>query len=126
MSNTLTKQPLKKASGVAVHHHNSPATKKSEVGVVSYCVHGQTGKMKAGAFTASKLIEALQAGLPVRELDELQPSLGLPMEKLAPMLGISKATLHRRKAEGRLAPAESDRVVRFARLLGKAVEVMES
>ena len=34
------------------------------------------------------------------------------------MLGISKATLHRRKAAGRLDQAESDRVVRFARLMG--------
>jgi len=46
--------------------------------------------------------------------------------KLAPKLGISRATLHRRKAEGRLGPEESDRVLRFARLLGKAVEVFES
>jgi len=65
-------------------------------------------------------------GLPVGELDELQTALALPMEKLVPMLGISKATLHRRKAEGRLDPAESDRVVRLARLMGKAVDVMES
>jgi putative toxin-antitoxin system antitoxin component (TIGR02293 family) len=59
-------------------------------------------------------------------LDALQASLAVPMEKLVPMLGISKATLHRRKAEGRLDQAESDRVVRFAKLMGKAVEVMES
>ena len=39
---------------------------------------------------------------------------------------LSKATLHRRKAGGRLGPAESVRVERFARLMGKAVEVMES
>jgi putative toxin-antitoxin system antitoxin component (TIGR02293 family) len=48
------------------------------------------------------------------------------MERLFPLLGISKATLHRRKAGGRLAPAESDRVVRFARLMGRAVVVLES
>jgi putative toxin-antitoxin system antitoxin component (TIGR02293 family) len=42
------------------------------------------------------------------------------------MLGISKATLHRRKAAGRLDPAESDRVVRYARLMGRAIEVLES
>ena len=48
------------------------------------------------------------------------------MEKLVPMLGISKATLHRRKLAGKLGPAESDRVVRFARLLGRAAAVMES
>jgi putative toxin-antitoxin system antitoxin component (TIGR02293 family) len=80
----------------------------------------------ASDFTPSKLIEVLRAGLPVRELDDLQASLAVPMDKLVPMLGISKATLHRRKAGGRLGQAESDRVVRFARLMGKAVEVMES
>ena len=75
---------------------------------------------------STALIQSLKAGLPVCELDELRGSLDLPMEKLAPMLGISKATLHRRKAAGRLDVAESDRVVRFARLLGKASSVMES
>jgi len=45
---------------------------------------------------------------------------------LACKLGISRATLHRRRASGRLDPEESDRVVRFARLLGKAIEVLES
>ena len=76
--------------------------------------------------TAREVILLLRLGLPVAELDELQSRLEVPMERLAPMLGISKATLHRRKAEGRLGVAESDRVVRFARLLGKAAFVMES
>ena len=53
-------------------------------------------------------------------------SLDLPMEKLASTLGISKATLHRRKASGKLAANESDRVVRFARLIGKAFEAFDS
>ena len=60
------------------------------------------------------------------ELASLRASLDLPMDRLAPMLGISKATLHRRKAAGRLDPAESDRVLRFARLMGKAIEVLET
>jgi len=82
--------------------------------------------MASADFTTPRLIEVLQVGLPVQELNELQATLEVPMEKLVPMLGISKATLHRRKAEGKLDPAESDRVVRFARLMGKAVEVLES
>jgi putative toxin-antitoxin system antitoxin component (TIGR02293 family) len=48
------------------------------------------------------------------------------METLFPLLGISKATYHRRKASGKLGADESDRVVRFARLMGKAVEVFGS
>ena len=95
-------------------------------GVVNFCVHGPTVQVMCSDFTPSKLIEVLRVGLPVRELDDLQASLAVPMDKLVPMLGISKATLHRRKAGGRLGQAESDRVVRFARMMGKAVEVLES
>ena len=69
------------------------------------------------------MIERVRDGLPVQELDALQESLDVPMDMLAFRLGISKATLHRRKAQGRLGPAESERVVRFARLIGKAVKV---
>jgi len=57
---------------------------------------------------------------------DLQASLKVPMEKLVPRLGISKARSIAGKPTGRLDPAESDRVVRFARLMGKAVEVLES
>lgn len=91
-----------------------------------FCVQGRDGQRRAPEFTPSKVIEALRAGLPMQELRDLQISLAVPMERLFPMLGISKATLHRRKAGGRLGTAESDRVVRFARLMGKAVEVLES
>lgn len=91
--------------------------------MVSFCVHGPTGKI---AFPTSKLVAALRDGLPVGELNDLQATLAVPMERLVPMLGISKATLHRRKAQGRLDPAESDRVVRYARLMGRAIEVLES
>lgn len=72
---------------------------------------------------ASLLIESIQKGLPIRELLELQESLDVEMGRLASLLGISKATLHRRKSQGRLDPAESDRVLRFARLVGKAITV---
>jgi putative toxin-antitoxin system antitoxin component (TIGR02293 family) len=94
-------------------------------GIVTYWIHGsKTGR--AEEFTPAGFIEVLETGLPVHELDELRGQLDVPMEKLAPMLSMSKATLHRRKASGRLDVTESDRVVRYARLLGKATSVMES
>ena len=94
--------------------------------IVSYWIHADSGAVEVKPFTPSALIKAIEAGLPVGELDELRGYLDLPMDKLAPLLCISKATLHRRKAAGRLDVAESDRVVRYARLLGKASSVMES
>lgn len=125
MSITLIKQPSKKTTAAVAVRRNvgQQGVRPAGGGVVSHCVHGATGKSRAADFSPSKLIAALRVGLPVRELDELQASLGVPMEKLFPMLGISKATFHRRKTGGRLDPGESDRVVRFARLLGQAVKV---
>jgi putative toxin-antitoxin system antitoxin component (TIGR02293 family) len=128
MITALAKQQAKKSSGAMDVHRKGGqwGVKKTGGGVVNYCVHGPAGKIMASDFTPSKLIEVVRLGLPVQELKDLQASLDVPMEKLVPMLGISKATLHRRKAGGRLGPAESDRVVRFARLMGKAVEVLQS
>lgn len=94
--------------------------------VVKACIFGPSGMRSASPPTASMLIESLKKGLLLAELELLRASLGLPMDRLAPLLGISKATLHRRKAAGRLDPAESDRVLRFARLMGKAIEVLET
>jgi len=88
--------------------------------------HGPLKSILRGDLNAAQIIEALRAGLPVTALIDLQVGLDVPVEKLAPMLGISKATFHRRKGAGkRLGIAESDRVVRFARLLGKAVKVFD-
>jgi putative toxin-antitoxin system antitoxin component (TIGR02293 family) len=124
MRTTLTKPKPKKIALV----HRKPGhmgVKKAGDGVVSYCVHGPSGEVMASDFTPSKLVELLQAGLPIHELQELQARLAVPADKLAPMLGISKATFHRSKGAGsKLNPAVSDRVVRYARLLGKAVKVI--
>ena len=121
MSDILTKPQAKKLHFKTISRAKSGP--KADSGVVSYCVHGPRGKR---AFPPSKLVEALRVGLPVGELNYLQATLGVPMEKLVPMLGISKATFHRRKLAGRLNQAESDRVLRYARLMGRALEVMET
>jgi putative toxin-antitoxin system antitoxin component (TIGR02293 family) len=126
MKKTLTNVKSRKAdTGVVVSRADgNEVAMETGQGIVSICVFGALGGGKG--FGVSKLIESLKAGLPVRELDELRSNLDLPMERLVPMLGISKATLHRRKNSGRLDAAESDRVVRFARLLGRAAAVMET
>jgi len=121
MSDVLTKPQTKKLPFKTIVRHQSGP--KASGGVVSYCIHGPAGKI---TFTPSQLVEVLRVGLPVRELNDLRDTLDVPMEKLIPMLGMSKATFHRRKLAGRLDQAESDRVLRYARLMGRAMEVMES
>jgi putative toxin-antitoxin system antitoxin component (TIGR02293 family) len=69
------------------------------------------------------LIRQIQKGLRFSELQTLQNSLDLPFEQLAAKLCISRSTLHRRKAAGRLSPDESDKVMRLSRLLDHAAKV---
>jgi putative toxin-antitoxin system antitoxin component (TIGR02293 family) len=71
----------------------------------------------------TELIRQIQKGLRFSELQTLQNSLDLAFEQLAAKLCISRSTLHRRKAAGRLSPDESDKVMRLSRLLDHAAKV---
>ena len=70
----------------------------------------------------TELIRQIQKGLRFSELETLQNSVDLPFEQLAAKLSISRSTLQRRKAAGRLSPDESDRVMRYSRLLHQATD----
>lgn len=94
-------------------------------GLVYWHIHGPT-KQAAKNFNPNDVIKFISIGLPIGELEDLRAGLDLPMEKLAARVGLSKTTLHRRKDAGRLDAGASDRVLRFARLLGKAADVMGS
>jgi hypothetical protein len=59
-----------------------------------------------GDLTPTNIISVVRDGLPVTELIDLQASPDVPADRLAPMLGISEATFHRRKGAGsKLNPA---------------------
>src|SRR5215813_9555967 len=78
-----------------------------------------TGK----AMHPTELIQRIQKGLRFSELKTLQETLDLPFEQLAAKLCISRSTLQRRKAAGRLSPDESDKVIRYSRLLQQATDL---
>src|ERR1043166_2339848 len=77
----------------------------------------------AKAMHPTELIHRIQKGLRFSELTTLQDSIDLPFEQLAAKLCISRSTLQRRKAAGRLSPDESDKVIRFSRLVQQAVKL---
>ena len=70
----------------------------------------------------TELIRKIQKGLRFTELETLQNSIDLPFEQLAAKLSISRSTLQRRKAAGRLSPDESDKVMRYSRLVQQAAD----
>ena len=107
----------------------APTMKKAAVkkakpaeGLVKSLLQGRSG----AGLSSAELVLAMKTGLAVHGLEELRSSLDVPKEKLASMLGLSKATLHRRAVGGLLDHDESDRVIRFARLMGMAIQVMET
>ena len=79
--------------------------------------------VRAKAKHPTELIRRIQQGLRFRELETLQDSIDMPFEQLAAKLSISRSTLQRRKAAGRLSPDESDKVLRFSRLLRQAADL---
>ena len=66
---------------------------------------------------SAELIEALRAGLPLSSFTTLQTRLGWTPTQLAAALYLSERTLQRRFKQGRFNPAESQRLLRLARLV---------
>src|SRR5437763_2842943 len=129
MRTRVSPRPSKSQRSAMVRDRHGNKVGRRIFGVVDFCIHGPSrsaSKPKRAKITPSMMIGLVDSGLPFGELNALRASLDVPMERLTPKLGISKATLHRRKAAGRLGRDESDRVVRFARLMGKALDVFES
>jgi putative toxin-antitoxin system antitoxin component (TIGR02293 family) len=71
------------------------------------------------------LVRQIEAGLPYKALLSLAATSGLSVALIASTLGIPERTLARRKVAGRLAPNESERLLRVSTLFEKAVELFE-
>ena len=87
---------------------------------VSYFDHLPIESSMVGEPEVAHIIERVRDGLEFSEFTALQGMLGVTEERLGGLLGMSRATLHRRKKAGNLDRAESDRLVRYARLFSQA------
>lgn len=82
----------------------------------------------AALYGSAGAVARVKHGLPLREFDGLRELLDLTVEDLAVRIGISPATLSRRRREpdgGRLDPEHSDRLMRYARLYWQAVQLLD-
>ena len=77
------------------------------------------------ALDVSQLVGAVREGLPAERFDALREVLDVPAGELADVLYLSPSTLGRRRQAGRFDALESERILRLAHLVARAVEVME-
>jgi putative toxin-antitoxin system antitoxin component (TIGR02293 family) len=85
--------------------------------------HGYAKLLGLSDSSSAKLHEQVKVGLPYAALDRLQERLDHDLIDLSQVIHIPGRTLQRRKVEGRLQPDESDRLLRFARILWKTIEL---
>lgn len=76
-------------------------------------------------FDAPALLRSVEKGIPYRTLERFRRNTSLPFDRLLDLIRIPRRTLTRRKGEGRFLPDESDRLLRAARLFGKALQLFE-
>ncbi len=75
---------------------------------------------------AAYMVEKVRNGLDFIEFHAFREMIGITEERLGALLGMSRATLHRRKKSGHLDRSESDRLVRYARILNRVTEFFQS
>ena len=70
-------------------------------------------------------VAVVRRGLPFPALDEVAGTVGVGRLALAKVIGLSPTTLARRRKAGTLKSEESDRLLRVARLVAMAHEMMQ-
>jgi putative toxin-antitoxin system antitoxin component (TIGR02293 family) len=72
-----------------------------------------------------ELVDQVSKGLPIRSWDTFIGYSGLSTDEISDVVMIPLRTLSRRREQGRLDPAESDRLMRFSMIVEKAVSLFE-
>jgi putative toxin-antitoxin system antitoxin component (TIGR02293 family) len=71
------------------------------------------------------LIRKIEAGFSFLALEKLERHTGVGLSMLGSIIGIPERTLARRKVAGKLAPEESERLLRISSIFEKSVELFE-
>ena len=71
------------------------------------------------------LLRMVEKGFPWSSFERFAKSIGLRVDDVATLIGLPRRTMARRKAQGRLQPEESDRLLRLARVFARALELFD-
>lgn len=73
----------------------------------------------------SEIVSTVREGLPTERFDALREMLDVSSGALAEVVGITQSTLSRRRKRGTFDKDESERILRVARLVTRAVDVLD-
>lgn len=114
----------------AYENRESPET----ADILSFQKKLQSGDLASHAYVTllgmrscdvSKLMKKVESGLSYNAFSRFQRNIDLSTQELAEMVQIKPRTLARRKRSGRLDAAESDRLLRAARVFADAIRLFE-
>ena len=111
MSQTITRRQSASESQPRTHRGTRYASQGSSLGLI--------------VSRPDDLIQQVRRGLPFKALESLSSESGISIPEIAAVLEIPDRTLARRKAAGKYAPDESERLLRLSTVFEKTVELFE-
>jgi putative toxin-antitoxin system antitoxin component (TIGR02293 family) len=87
--------------------------------------HSYVALLGLRSYDTPRLVKRLDEGLPFTTFERLSRNLAVTAKELSRLIQIPPRTLARRREQGRLRPDESDRLVRVARVFGRAIDLFE-
>ncbi len=85
--------------------------------------HGYAALLGLTTYALPDLLRTIEGGLPARVFDHFVEQTGLSADRVGELADISRRDVVVRREEGHFTRAESDRLVRSARVFGAAVEL---
>ena len=116
-SNTNTKAPQKT--------QRRRSAGKASTATAQTGRHDYTKVIGVKVKSSVELVKHVENGLAFTAVEALQKQMNLATKEIALLLDIKFRTFLRRKAAGRLQPAESDRVLRTSRLFARAQDLFD-
>jgi len=108
-------------SQTLTHRYHLPTPRARECQIGRYNRPGAS--LGLSADRTDELIQEVRKGLSFKTLESLSSKSGISVPELAAIIEIPERTLARRKAAGRLARDESERLLRISTIFQKAVEL---
>ncbi len=103
----------------------SPAVPVPETSRSVESLLGGRSVLRANPHSALEWIDVIRRGIPAAAVESMRQATKVSRSELARALGIPERTLARRKRTGVLNSEESAKLVRLARVVGRANQVFE-